>query len=343
MTGPLMIDLEGTRPTDTELERLERKGVGGVILFARNYESPAQLRTLVESLRRKKPKLLIAVDQEGGRVQRFRDGFTRIPSMSAIGRLYDRDPERGRAIARAASWLMASELCDFGLDFSFAPVLDLDYGESAVIGDRSFHQDPKVVSELAGAWVRGMNEAGMPAVGKHFPGHGAVTADSHHALPEDGRAVDTIMATDVLPFRELAAQGLEAVMPAHVVYSRADSSPAGFSTFWLRDVLRGELEFDGVIFSDDLTMEGAAGAGSYPERAKAALDAGCDMLLVCNDAAASDEVLDWLETQSIKPSPRLSGMRAKPLPGPRGAFRSTARYRDTRAAILQMVDDEERS
>lgn len=343
MTGPLMIDLEGTRLTDVERQRVERDSVGGVILFARNYESPSQLRTLVQSLRSVKPRLLIAVDQEGGRVQRFRDGFTRLPSMAAIGRMYDREPERALAASRATGWLMASELCDFNLDFSFAPVLDLDYGESAVIGDRSFHADPKVVSELAGAWVCGMNEAGMSAVGKHFPGHGAVTADSHHALPEDTRDIDTLMATDVVPFRELAREGLAAVMPAHVVYSQADPNPAGFSTFWLRDVLRGELEFDGVIFSDDLTMEGAAGAGSYPERAKAALDAGCDMLLVCNDPAASDEVLDWLETQSIKPSPRLSSMRAKPVPGPRGAFRSTARYRDTRAAILQMLDEGERS
>lgn len=343
MTGPLMIDLEGTRPTDVERQRIERNGVGGVILFARNYESPSQLRALVQSLRSIKSKLLIAVDQEGGRVQRFRDGFTRIPSMAAIGRMYDRDPNRALAVARATGWLMASELCDFNLDFSFAPVLDLDYGESAVIGDRSFHSDPQVVAELAGVWVKGMKEAGMSAVAKHFPGHGAVTADSHHALPEDARAVETLMATDVVPFRELASQGLEAVMPAHVVYSRADSNPAGFSTYWLRDVLRGELEFDGVIFSDDLTMEGAAGAGSYPARAKAALDAGCDMLLVCNDASASDEVLDWLDAQSVKPSPRLSSMRAKPVPGPQGAFRSTARYRDTRAAILQMVDEGERS
>ena len=339
MTGPLMLDLEGTRLTPGEKDLLARESVGGVILFSRNFENIAQLRNLVGAIRAVRPRILIAVDQEGGRVQRFRDAFTRIPPMRSFGRLYDRKPDRATALTRAAGWLMACELRDLDIDFSFAPVLDLDYGESAIIGDRSFHTDPRIVAELAGAWVAGMHDAGMAAVGKHFPGHGAVQADSHLELPEDDRAPDVIMAQDGYPFRELIAGGMEGIMPAHIVYGQADSSPAGFSRFWLRDMLQGELGFRGVIFSDDLAMAGAAIAGDYPQRAAAALDAGCDMVLVCNDARGAEQVADWLEAEGPKATPRLASMRGRSLAGPRGAFRSTALYRDTRAALMEMLEE----
>ena len=337
MAGPLMMDLEGLRMTPGEQEMLARESVGGVILFSRNFENVAQLRSLIQSIRAVRPRILIAVDQEGGRVQRFRDSFTRIPPMRTLGRLYDRKPERALALARAAGWLMACELRDLDIDFSFAPVLDLDYGESAIIGDRSFHSDPQIVAELAGAWVGGMHEAGMAAVGKHFPGHGAVRADSHLELPEDGRAPEKIMEQDGYPFRQLIADGIEGVMPAHIVYAKADQQPAGFSRFWLRDMLQGELGFRGVIFSDDLAMAGAEIAGDYPQRAAAALDAGCDMILVCNDPDGARAVANWLEEQETKATPRLASMRGRSMVGPRGAFRSTSRYRDTRAALMEML------
>lgn len=339
MTGPLMIDLEGTRLTDVERERLANEAVGGVILFSRNYQSPAQVRALVQSIRSVRPGLLIAVDQEGGRVQRFQSGLTRLPPMRAFGRLYDRDREKALAMARGAGWLMASELRDMDVDFSFAPVLDLDYGASAVIGDRSFHSDPAVVTALAGAWIDGMHEAGMAAVGKHFPGHGAVEADSHVEVPEDTRSLDDILASDAVPFRELADR-VDAIMPAHVVYATVDTEPAGFSAFWLRDILARELGFRGVVVSDDLTMEGASVAGGPRERVDAALRAGCDLLLVCNNPEVADTVIEHLRAQSGKAPAGLVALRGKSLPGPRGAFRSTARYRDSRAAILQMLDEE---
>ena len=339
MTGPLMIDVEGTRLAEVERDRLSHEAVGGVILFSRNYQSPAQLRTLIQSIRSVRPGLLIAVDQEGGRVQRFQSGLTRLPPMRAIGRLYDRDADKALAMARGAGWLMAAELRDMDVDFSFAPVLDLDYGASAVIGDRSFHSDPSAVSALAGAWIDGMHEAGMAAVGKHFPGHGAVQADSHVEVPEDQRALETILATDAVPFRELADR-VDAIMPAHVVYSSVDAAPAGFSPFWLRDILARELGFRGVVVSDDLTMEGASVVGGPRERVDAALRAGCDLLLVCNNPEMADTLIEHVSAQAGKPPAGLASLRGKRLPGPRGAFRSTARYRDSRAAILQMLDED---
>lgn len=333
-----MIDLEGPRLSDPERERLAHEAVGGVILFSRNYESPAQLRALIQSIRQVRPRILIGVDQEGGRVQRFQSGLTRLPPMRSFGRTWDSDPEQGRAIAYAAGWLMASELRDMDIDFSFAPVLDLDHGVSSVIGDRSFHADPQAVVELGGAWIDGMHEGGMAAVGKHFPGHGAIAADSHHELPRDERSLETILEHDAVPFRELVDR-LDAVMPAHVVYPQVDEQPAGFSPFWLKNVLSRELGFRGVVISDDLTMAGAAAAGAPPQRARAALEAGCDLLLVCNDCEAADAVSASLLESGARASAGLVSLRGKPLPGPRGAFRSTARYRDTRAALLRMVDE----
>lgn len=293
--GPVMLDVAGPELTPIERERLLHPLVGGVILFTRNYENPQQLEALVREIHAlREPRLLVAVDHEGGRVQRFRPGFTPLPPAAVFGRLYDENKARAKRLAEACGWLMATELRSVGVDFSFAPVLDLDYGVSSVIGNRSFHRDPQVVANLAHAYMIGMTRAGMAATGKHFPGHGAVEADSHVAAPVDERRFEDIFAEDILPFERMVHYGLAGIMPAHVVYSRVDPQPAGFSRFWLQEVLRKRLQFQGVIFSDDLSMEGAKIAGGVVERARAALAAGCDVALVCNDPAAADAVLDGL-------------------------------------------------
>lgn len=309
--GPLMLDLQGFELSSAERELLQRPMVGGVILFSRNYHHREQLCRLTAAIRAVRPELLIAVDHEGGRVQRFRDGFTRLPAMAALGAMGERDPAGAKALAHSCGWLMASELIACGVDFSFAPVLDLNHGISAVIGDRSFACDPQGVIALAGALMAGMQEAGMATTGKHFPGHGGVEADSHVAIPVDSRSWTDIQEQDLVPFAHFARAGMDAVMPAHVIYSQCDPQPAGFSAFWLQQVLRQQLGFDGVIFSDDLSMEGAVVAGSYPERAAAALAAGCDMVLVCNQPAAALEVLEWLEQHGPAPSARLARMQAR--------------------------------
>lgn len=291
--GPVMLDLAGRALGAEDREVLRHPAVGGVILFARNYQDPEQLAALTRDIHAlRDPHLLIAVDQEGGRVQRFREGFTRLPPAGALGVLACRDLGQARRAAAEVGWLMAAELRAVGVDFSFAPVLDLDRGLNPVVGDRAFGRGVNAVSDLAAAWVTGVRSAGMAAVGKHFPGHGGVTADSHHELPIDPRELADIELEDLVPFERLIRRGLEAVMPAHVVYRRVDPRPAGFSEFWLRRVLRGRLGFEGVIFSDDLGMAAAAAGGGYPERARAAVAAGCDVLLVCNDRAAAIEVLD---------------------------------------------------
>jgi beta-N-acetylhexosaminidase len=293
--GPVMLDLRGTTLADDERALLRHPNVGGVILFTRNFESPAQVAELVRQIHAvREPRLLVCVDHEGGRVQRFRSGFTRLPAARLFGQIYDRDARRGRLLAEAAGWIMASELRAVGVDFSFAPVLDLDRGISRVIGDRAFHSDPRVVADLGGAYLQGMRRAGMAATAKHFPGHGGVEADSHVAIPVDGRELTVIMEEDVLPFRRLFADGLAAVMPAHVTYPHADARPAGFSPFWLKDVLRRRLGFQGLVFSDDLSMEGASVAGDHLARAEAALGAGCDMALVCNCPEAAAKVVEGL-------------------------------------------------
>ncbi len=293
--GPLMLDLAGTTLDAVERERLRHPLVGGVILFSRNYESPAQIEALVRDVHAlREPQLLVAVDHEGGRVQRFRDGFTHLPPAARLGALYDENPQRATRLAQACGWLMARELRAVGVDFSFAPVLDLDRGISRVIGDRAFHSDPEAVAHIAHAYMNGMTHAGMAATGKHFPGHGGVEADSHVALPRDERRFEDIFAEDVLPFARMIHYGLAGIMPAHVVYMAVDAQPAGFSRFWLQEVLRRRLEFQGVIFSDDLSMEGATIAGGIVERARAALAAGCDIALVCNDPQGADRVLDGL-------------------------------------------------
>ena len=285
--GPLMIDIAGLHLTDLERERLSHPLVGGVILFARNYESPQQLSELtaeVHALR--SPRLLIAIDHEGGRVQRCRDGFTRLPPMRRLGELWDANPQSALKAAQHIGYVLAAELLARGVDLSFTPVLDLDWGHSAVVGDRAFHSDPRVVTSLAGQLIEGLHQAGMRACGKHFPGHGWAEADSHVAMPVDGRSMGEL-EIDIQPYRQLP---LDAIMPAHVIYPQVDASPAGFSPIWIRK-LREDIGFKGVIFSDDLSMEGASVAGGIVERVAAAWNAGCDMLLVCNAPQKAAEVL----------------------------------------------------
>ena len=291
LLGPVMLDLAGLAVTDEDRTRLHHPACGGVILFAKNYNSIDQLTELIQSIREVRPELLIAVDQEGGRVQRFHESFLRLPPLASLGQEYDRNPEQAAVDARHLGWLMAAECLAAGVDFSFAPVLDIDYGNSEVIGDRAFHSQPEVICELAEAYYQGMKKAGMAAVGKHFPGHGYVVADSHTEIPQDPRSLDEIEAADLAPFRCMIKAGIEGLMPAHVIYSACDAQPAGFSRFWLQTILREQLGFTGVIFSDDLSMAGAMVAGSPVDRARAALSAGCDMLLMCNDPEAADAVL----------------------------------------------------
>lgn len=285
--GPVMIDIAGYELTPLDKEKINHPNTGALILFARNYDNPQQIQALTTAIRTARSgDILIAVDQEGGRVQRFQNGFTRLPPAA----LYAQQPE----LAAAAGWLMATEVLAVGVDFSFAPVLDVDCGISEIIGNRSFSTDSNLAGKLAADFVDGMRTAGMAATGKHFPGHGAVALDSHLTLPNDPRELEDIRSHDLLPFKRLIKQGLEAVMPAHVVYPQVDALPAGFSPIWLQQILRGELNFDGAIFSDDLSMEGAAGVGDFMDRAQLAQDAGCDMLLVCNNPDAAEQVLDKL-------------------------------------------------
>ncbi|MGY0219184.1 beta-N-acetylhexosaminidase [Endozoicomonadaceae bacterium StTr2] len=296
--GILMLDLEGERLTADEQTLLLHPCVAGVILFTRNYSNPQQLAELVEAIRNCRPDALIVADQEGGRVQRFRDGFTLIPPMGRFGQLYHQDETEALNLCSEAGWLMASELIACDIDLSLAPVVDLDRGNSRVIGDRGFDIDPGVVAILAGAFVNGMREAGMTACAKHFPGHGWVDADSHVEIPTDLRDFDNIMMSDLKPFREMVSLGVEAVMPAHVSYPACDPKPAGFSKFWLQTVLREQIGFKGIICSDDLSMTAAGLAGDYAGRAKAALDAGCNLLFACNNRNGWLQILEWLEEQS---------------------------------------------
>jgi beta-N-acetylhexosaminidase len=325
-----MLDVAGGELTDDDCRRLSHPLVGGVILFSRNYRDPAQLDALTRDIRAlKSAPLLIGVDHEGGRVQRFREGFTRLPPMRSLGDLWNKHPQQARHLARETGYVLAAELRAHGIDFSFAPVLDLDYGASSVIGDRAFHARPRAVFELAQALMHGMKDAGMAACGKHFPGHGYVVADSHVAIPLDERPLADIVATDLQPFRAMIQAGLAAVMPAHVIYPRVDARPAGFSRVWLQKILRGELGFDGAIFSDDLCMEAASVAGGVVGRVGAALDAGCDMALVCNRPDLADEVLARLDIDWPAPArARLARMHGHPHPSTMTALRETARYVD---------------
>lgn len=293
--GPLMVDLEGTTISDRERELLLKPEVGGVILFTRNYESVSQITSLVEEIHQlRTPKLLVAVDHEGGRVQRFHEGFSRIPAAAVYARAGGNNLDLSRQLAENAGWLMAVELRACGVDFSFAPVLDLAHGLSGIIGNRAFHNKPETAATLAYAFMHGMNKAGMKAVGKHFPGHGGVVEDSHVAMPVDHRELDELLHSDIIPFKYMIDNSLAAIMPAHVIYDKVDDKPAGYSAFWVETILRQRLGFQGVVFSDDLSMEAAGIAGGYGERADAALKAGCDMALVCNHLDGAIEAAEFI-------------------------------------------------
>ncbi|XDZ52614.1 beta-N-acetylhexosaminidase [Neisseriaceae bacterium CLB008] len=291
--GPIMADVAGFTLSNEEKQRLLNPNIGGVILFRRNFESVAQLRALTADIHAlRTPALVIAVDHEGGRVQRFIDGFTRLPAMNVLGQMWDEEgPEAAKATATTVGWVLATELRACGVDLSFTPVLDLGWGNNQVIGNRSFHADAEVVTELALALQAGLNQGGMRSCGKHFPGHGFVGGDSHYVLPEDERSFADLMAQDMVPFQRLSGAGMAAVMPAHVVYPAVCEKPAGFSKTWLQKILRQDLGFDGVIFSDDLTMEGAVSEGNISQRAQVSFAAGCDIVLVCNRPDLVDELL----------------------------------------------------
>ncbi len=307
--GPLMIDLQGTVVSAEEREMLHHPLVGGVILFTRNYVDPGQLTALVAAIHAERsPPLIVGVDHEGGRVQRFRPGFSRLPPPRRIGHEYDLNARAGLDLARSMGWLMAAELRSHGVDISFAPCVDLDYGVSEVIGDRAFHSRAEAVGQLAVAYMHGMRDAGMAATAKHFPAHGAVVADSHLSLPVDRRTLPDLM-DDMSPYRRLIDNGLPAVMAAHVLFPAVDPAPSSLSSRWIRDVLRGQMRFQGVVFADDLSMGGAtAAAGDVVTRAQQALAAGCDMLPVCNDRPGVVRLLDRLDIEP-EPASRLRLVR----------------------------------
>jgi len=329
-----VVDVLGPVLTDEDRERMRHAAAGAVILFARNYENPEQLAQLTADIERlREPALPVCVDHEGGRVQRFKEGFTRIPPMRTLGKLWDRDRDAARDVATSIGYVIASELGAHGVDFSFTPVLDLDYGGSSVIGDRSLHFDPTAVGALGACLVRGLAQGGVAAVAKHFPGHGYAEADSHVAVPRDERAFKEIARKDIVPYKSVIEAGVAAVMPAHVIYSQVDPNPAGYSKHWLQEVLRGKLGFQGIVFSDDLSMEGAAVAGGPPERARAALEAGCDMVLLCNDPQGLDDLLESLKDVSLAQPERLDRMRKQ---GGRDLRKSVA-YRESQEVLQKLA------
>lgn len=339
-----MLDLESITVSDSERELLQRPVVGGLILFARNYESPEQLLKLTAAIREVRPELLIAVDQEGGRVQRLKTGFLNLPALRLIGELYEYNQAQGLHMAKVCGWAMAAEVVHHGIDFSFAPVLDLFTLQSEVIKDRAFAADFESVSILARAYVEGMNEAGMGATGKHFPGHGTVVADSHFELPVDSRVAEEILQADYLAFAR-SIDFLGAIMPAHVKYPDLDGDCAGYSSFWIKQKLRLELGFDGVVFSDDLTMAAAHSVGGICDRADLALAAGCDMVLVCNDAAAAIEVADYLETKPSCINPELSARLKTMSAQTKDATNlyNSQRWLDASAAINELLQNSSRT
>ena len=331
LMGPIMIDIAGTALSQYDKEKIAHPNTGAVILFARNYESPAQLAELSAAIKEARGgDILIAVDQEGGRVQRCQQGFTRLPPAAAYA--YHAD------LTQQAGWLMAAELLVQGVDFSFAPVLDVDAGVSEIIGNRSFSGDETEVTQLAADFRKGMRQAGMSAVGKHFPGHGAVALDSHLALPVDERAYDEIWQKDIMPFKRLIADGLEGIMPAHIVYSEVDELPAGFSYHWVTEILRQRLGFEGAVFTDDLSMQGAASIGDFVERARLAQQAGCDMMLVCNNPGAAEHVLEAtpIENNTIR-AQRLSTMLGN-TNMTQQALKNSLKWQTVSQQLIKLVD-----
>jgi beta-N-acetylhexosaminidase len=333
--GPVVIDVEGLELNDEDRRRLTHPLTGGVILFKRNYASSEQLSRLTADIHAlREPTLIVCVDHEGGRVQRFRDGFTVIPPMRLLGKEWDANAPHARRLAHELGFILAAELRAHGVDLSFAPVLDVDYGNSSVIGDRAFHRVPDAVAELSLALMQGMNDGGMGAVGKHFPGHGHVRADSHLELPVDARTYDEIAHEDLAPFARLIRAGLPAIMPAHIIFEKVDARPAGFSPVWLGRVLRETLDFDGVVFSDDLSMAGARFAGDIAGRAEAAFEAGCDMVLVCNDPAAVDALYGSSKhTLSPLALARLARLHGRPAAHSMVRLREDPRYANALHAI----------
>jgi beta-N-acetylhexosaminidase len=315
--GPVMLDVQGTSLSQEDKEIIQHPLVGGLILFTRNYQSVEQITQLCQQIRiaANKP-MLLAVDHEGGRVQRFRDGFSLIPAMGKIWQMAEQNLSLAKELAKQCAILMASEVRAVGIDISFAPVLDIN-NISDVIGDRAFHQEPSHVSELAEAFISGLHHVGMKATGKHFPGHGSVKADSHIDLPIDIRSESEIFKQDLLPFKQLIdKRKVDALMPAHIIFPEVDRQAVGFSRYWLQTILREQLAFDGVIFSDDLSMQGAASVGGYIERAEAAQSAGCDMLLLCNNRQGCVEVLDGANiVNSVKSATRLEKLLKQPNTG----------------------------
>ena len=337
--GPLMLDVASYSLSFEEKTLLANPIVGGLILFSRNYKSPEQLQNLISEIRHASPNIIIAVDHEGGRVQRFREGFTRIPAMASFGKLYSENSESAIALSRDCGWLMAAELVAYDIDISFAPILDRDYGVSSIIGDRAFSSNPDDIVVLTKAFIDGMSQAGMASTGKHFPGHGGVVADSHIDIPVDERSLDELRADDICCFAPVIEAGLHAIMPAHIIYPKVDVHPAGFSKYWLQTILRDELDFRGVIFSDDLGMEGATVAGSFPQRADAALNAGCDMVLVCNNPEGAQEVLQYLDSKGSTCNERLQSMklqREKQLS--LDELKASSRWKNTRDKLLDLIE-----
>lgn len=337
-----MLGVDGPALSPAERELLRHPTVGGVILFSRNYANPEQLSALVEDIHGlREPQLLVGVDQEGGTVQRFRSGFTRLPPPARFGTLYDESPHLARDAVEICGWLLAAELRSLGVDFSFTPVLDLGRPQASVVGTRAFHQDPDVVSTLAQGMIKGMRSAGMAAVGKHFPGHGGVVEDSHHTTPVDDRDLATLRMADLVPFERLIRAGLPAVIPAHVVYPAVDERPAGFSERWLRRILRRELGFEGAVFSDDLGMGGAAVAGDLVARAEQALGAGCDMVLSCNDPAGAVRLVERLSPGEDP----LRGARLARMHGRRGQtwddLHANVRHREAAARMSALEREPE--
>jgi beta-N-acetylhexosaminidase len=331
-----MVDIAGTELCADDVRVLAHPLVGSVLLFTRNYRDRGQLAALTAHIRAlRTPPLLIAVDHEGGRVQRFREGFTRLPAVRHLGRVYDEDRRDGLALAQSVGWLMAAELREVGVDFSFAPCVDLDYGVSEIIGDRSFHSDPDAVAALGVATLAGMREAGMAAVAKHFPGHGAVVADSHVALPVDRREFADLEA-DIRPYRPLIDNNLPGIMAAHVVFPAVDALPASLSRHWVTGILRGELNFHGCVFADDLTMAGAAAFGDVLSRTELAFAAGCDVLPICNDRHSVELVLGRFGSDLVSAASQARLVRMRARGEPPADLRSNRHWQETAARIASL-------